>query len=170
MTRIAPPPGLDLDRLLGQWQIIATTLPFWRKRSEPTVTYTQKPDGRWLDEVRFIGPPFSRRWHVGGENTVVAPPGRFQWRGTGLLKVVTSEWCVVAIDPEYRWAATWFSRVSFGITPEGWDLYARDPSFPESEARAALKTLMDTVAPRRDGWFFTTSAARAYGGRDVVVG
>ena len=44
----APP-----DPVTGTWHIVETTLPFWRRRTSPSVSYLPLPDGRVLDAVHY---------------------------------------------------------------------------------------------------------------------
>lgn len=123
----AGPIAVDLDPkvFLGRWHIVATTLPFWRKKRGPVVTYTERSDGSWSDVLSWRSARGSEKWLAGVDHTV--PGGRFVWRGSGFLRVLSSEWAFVASAPDLSWCATWFARASFGVTPEGMDVYARTP-------------------------------------------
>lgn len=51
-------------------------------------------------------------------------PGKYQWRGKGLLKIASSEWEVLGYgNEEGGWAVTYFQKTLF--TPAGIDIYAR---------------------------------------------
>jgi hypothetical protein len=129
---IDPPADLALDELLGAWHVVATTLPFWRGKKAPVITYAALPgEGvRWSDTVTYEAPGlfgggFTPRRIVGVDTGHPERPGSFTWRGVGLLGFLTSRWCFVAVDPGGEWAVTWFARATFGVTPEGMDVYAR---------------------------------------------
>jgi hypothetical protein len=133
------------ERLLGRWSIVATTLPFWRGKREPAVTYTQRPDGSWSDELTWRDGRGRERRLRGVDRAVAG--GRFVWRGTGLLSILSSEWGFVAVAPDTTWCATWFARASFGVTPEGMDVYAREPSeVKTSDVLASLRARKDLPA------------------------
>ena len=150
-----PPADIDLAALLGEWHIVATTLPFWRGKRAPRIRYTPLPDGRWGDELRWEQP----RWWgavaakrlAGADTPVDGAPGRFVWRGAGVLGVLASEWCFVEVGPGAAWCATWFARASFGATPEGMDVYARDAGFDPTSAMAGLEARADL--PKIPGWY-----------------
>jgi hypothetical protein len=125
----------------GTWHIVATSLPFWRSRQAPSVTYTPLPDGRILDVVHYTTRGRSRL--VIGADTLV--DGGYHWRGlTPLTRLTSSRWRVVAedqgaSDPAAQWAVTAFEKTLF--TPAGVDVYCRaraiDPAASEA-ARAAI--------------------------------
>lgn len=131
---VTPPPGLALDPLLGTWHVVATTLPFWRGKRAPVITYGALPGPgvRWSDTVAYEAPSvfgggFVPRRIVGVDTGDAETPGAFTWRGAGVLGLLTSRWSYVAVDPDGAWTATWFARATFGVTPEGMDVCARRP-------------------------------------------
>ncbi|MBX3270537.1 MAG: hypothetical protein KF729_09765 [Sandaracinaceae bacterium] len=149
-----PPPiaGLDPRALLGRWHIAATTLGFWRGRSDATVEYAARADGRWDDTLRFRAGTRERAL-AGLDTPLPERPGFFRWRGAGWLAWCTSTWGFVALDPAGAWAVTWFSRATLGVTPEGMDVYGRAPL-----AEAALQRVLEEIRarpelPQLDGWF-----------------
>src|SRR5439155_97449 len=113
--------ALDPPRLLGTWHVVATTLPFWRGRRDPRITYTALLDGRLRDVVTYQTASSTGK-RIVGVDTAKAP-GEFVWRGSGWLAWCSSRWCFV--DADDSWALTWFSAATFGVTPEGYDIYAR---------------------------------------------
>lgn len=110
-----------MDAVDGTWYIVRTSLPFWKPRQNPTVTYAPLPDGRVVDTVSY-----TRR---GRERLVVGvdepdPDGSWVWRGiTPLTRLVSSRWRVLASADD--WAVTHFEKTLF--TPAGWDVYCRSP-------------------------------------------
>lgn len=124
---------VDTAGLMGTWFVVRTSLPFWRKRSDPRITYRPLPGGTIDDLVEYT----SARGRAGRVHGIDTPdpfaPGAFHWRGTGLTRLLTSHWRVLAIDED--WAVTFFGRTPF--TPAGMDVYAREPHpEPELVARA----------------------------------
>lgn len=126
----------DVRSLLGEWHILATTLTFWRGKHEPRVVYRELGDARWLDTIQWRNRRGASR-SLSGINrlsTGLDAPAiacNFAWRGKGLMTWITSEWRVVALGPEGKWAVTWFSQATLGITPAGMDVYARAGQLPE---------------------------------------
>lgn len=86
----------------GTWQIVATSLPFWKSRSAPAVTYAALPDGRILDAVTYLRNGRSRL--VLGVDS--PDDDGFVWRGLQLVtRFTTSRWRVVASDETAAHAA-----------------------------------------------------------------
>ncbi|WP_155297748.1 hypothetical protein [Deinococcus kurensis] len=141
--------------LSGTWFVVRTSLPLWRARDNPSVTYAPLPDGRVVDTVRF-----TRRGRPGlivGLDSPL-PGGGWAWRGVSLLtRFTVSRWQVLAAGD--GWAVTVFERTPF--TPAGLDVYARAPELtPEQqrEVEAALDGLPAAqpfraalFSPRHDG-------------------
>lgn len=150
----APPPAddLDLSALTGRWHICATTLGFWRGRSDATVEYAPRPDGRWTDTLRYRA-GVRERSLVGVDTPLAGAPGRFRWRGAGWLAWCTSSWAFVVVEPAEGWAITWFSRATLGVTPEGMDVYGRAPLAPAVVDAAIARARAHPALPRLDGWF-----------------
>lgn len=124
--------------LSGTWFVVRTSLPLWRARDNPSVTYAPLPDGRVVDTVRF-----TRRERPGlivGLDSPL-PGGGWAWRGVSLLtRFTVSCWRVLAAGDD--WAVTVFERTPF--TPAGLDVYARTPTLSaaqEGEVQAALDGL-----------------------------
>lgn len=146
---IAPAPGLELGALLGTWHIVATTLGFWRGRTDATVTYAPLADGRWSDTLRFRKGGAART--LRGTDTPGDPPGRFLWRGAGWLRWCTSAWTFAAVDPAGQWAITWFAAATLRVTPEGMDVYARGPSLDPAVLRDAIARA-NALRPGLERW------------------
>lgn len=125
------------DVMSGTWFIVRTSLPMWRKRTNPTITYAALPDGRVSDTVMY-GAGAGKRKTVVGVDTPQGN-GRYAWRGLGFLAIATSDWSV--IDAEGDWAVTHFSKTLF--SREGMDLYWRQPNPSAAEVEAALDRVRD---------------------------
>lgn len=135
--------SFDAPRFLGTWFIIATNYGFWQRRIHPTVTYGALPGraGAMSDRLSFEArPPLGGAFRpklLDGIDRQDGEPGRFVWRGRGLLRIIRSPWCVVAVDRAYEWAVTYFARSNVG-TGAGVDLYARTPSLPPEQVADIL--------------------------------
>jgi len=127
---------INVQSLLGDWNILATTLTFWRGKYVPKVTYRELGDARWLDTIQWKNKRGTSR-SLSGINrlsTDLKSPAtscNFAWRGKGVMMWITSEWRFVAVAPDGQWAVTWFSQATLGVTPAGMDVYARDGQLPE---------------------------------------
>lgn len=129
--------GMTAEVLKGTWFIAQTSLPMWRKRQQPSVTYAPLPDGRVLDTVQF--------WQGGRSHLIMGVDsaqvdGSYHWRGLSLLtRLVVSRWRVLAAGD--GWAITHFSRTPF--TPAGVDVYSRTPTLTPRQQREVNVTLLD---------------------------
>ena len=139
------------EGVAGTWFIVETSLPFWRHRSAPSVTYADLPDGRVLDAVHYRTRGRDRL--VLGADTRVSDG--FRWRGlTPLTRLTSSRWRIVALDeraesPGDRWAVTAFEKTLF--TPAGVDVYCRAEQISEASlatARASLTGDLAAFVPR----------------------
>jgi lipocalin len=137
-------PDFDAQRFLGTWFIVVTNYGYWRSRHDPTVTYEPMPsDGArtWRDTLRF-----SSRGMFGGARKPGTlggvdrerSPGRWIWRGDGLLAIIKSPWWVMLVDPDDEWAVTYFGRSNVGTAP-GMDIYGRKPDMPREQIATILE-------------------------------
>jgi hypothetical protein len=132
---LLPPAATNFDapRFLGTWYIVATNYGFWKNRIHPRVSYGTVPHEPFAmtDRLTFEARPMLggafRPASLEGVDRQAGEPGRFVWRGKGLLSIIRSPWCVVAIGRDYDWAVTYFARSNVGTAP-GMDIYARGPT------------------------------------------
>ena len=130
--------NFDPNRALGHWYIYATNLNMWKDNLSPTITYSiheTLPDGRVRinDSVTYntkrpcVG--FVPKNIEGIDTQSTHKASRFQWRGNGILKLITSEFGIVSVDNEtthdqpYQWMVTMFDSTLF--TSAGVDLMTR---------------------------------------------
>jgi lipocalin len=154
--------SFDAPRFLGTWFIIATNYAFWKRRIHPTVTYGAMVSHplTWSDrlcfEVRGVFGQAYRAKVLDGVDRQDGEPGRFLWRGAGLLRVIRSPWCVVAVGPAYDWAVTYFARSNVGTSP-GVDIYARTPSLQPEQVADILREVRASafMSQATDGMFET---------------
>ena len=158
-------PGFDPDRFLGTWHIIVTNYGYWRSRTNPTVTYEplSGPQRTWRDTLRFRkrGLLGEKAGALGGVD-VELEPGRFLWRGDGLLRVIKSPWWVLIVDPGYTWAVTYFARSNVGTAP-GMDVYGRRPDLEPALMDDILAQVRahPFLAGRAEGLFATVHGGLA---------
>ncbi|KAH8916124.1 hypothetical protein BT69DRAFT_1270783 [Atractiella rhizophila] len=138
------PPLPDLAKLAGKWHVVSTSLPMWKSKKNVSISYTVLPDGTLDDLVEYhsslSSPPETTKKTVRGVDRVVHEGhAKFQWRGTGWLKLFTSDWQLLALSDDGEIAVTYFSKTLF--TPEGIDIYARDLNVDEDKWRSLLERL-----------------------------
>lgn len=125
-------PHFDAERFVGTWHIVVTNYGFWKSRTDPTVTYEAMPDvdglRAWRDTLHFRKRGFGHGVKPGTLSgvDVEISPGRFLWRGDGLMRLIKSPWWVMMADPSGEWAVTYFGRSNVGTAP-GVDVYSRRP-------------------------------------------
>jgi hypothetical protein len=154
--------------MTGSWYIVATTLPFWRRRGDPSVHYDTLADGRWRDTVQFHTEHGASKRIVGYDTFDIENPGALVWHGSGLLAWCRSRWCFIDADPDAGWALTWFSAATLRVTPAGCDLYSRKPGFDIASARAIVERAEDALGvPLAPGWFMTHRSGQPHGGVHV---
>lgn len=159
---VKPLRPLDLAQLVGTWQVMATTLPFWHGRVAPHIEYQPLPDGRWRDRVHYLSAEGAARTVAGYDQPDPRQPGAFRWRGAGWLAWCTSDWCFVDVEPQAGWALTWFSAATLHVTPAGWDLYARDASVkPEALAAWLAQVEARLGQPTPGDWFMPARGDQA---------
>ncbi|KAJ1305713.1 hypothetical protein OPQ81_010448 [Rhizoctonia solani] len=163
----------DIDKFMGKWHVIRSTLPLWKSRSDVTITYSPllispSSDTLKFDDVveyRSRSSPGSAKSRIVGVDTLVtrphgAPEGytsgvSYHWRGKGWLMIATSNWQVLGYDSNQGWAVTYFSKTLF--TPAGLDVYVRDPTNVGKEVvdgiLEATKKLGGEVGKLAEGFF-----------------
>ena len=126
------------NRALGLWHILGTNLNMWKDKLTPTITYSihdQLPDERV--RINDLVEYYTKRPFVGFVSTDIKgidtqstnKQGRFQWRGSGILKLFKSDFGFIFVDNEtppdepYQWVATMFGSTLF--TSAGVDLMTR---------------------------------------------
>lgn len=119
---------INLQALEGKWYIILSNFPMWLKgdKTNPTFNYKQaERDGvlGLIDEVKYT--QNGRQKSINGfdkplnnENTA------FEWRGNGLLSLLSSKWGILHIETTENWAIIYFEKTLF--TPKGYDVISRD--------------------------------------------
>ena len=127
----------DPQRALGLWHILATNLNMWKSKLTPTITYTLHESSLGRVQMDDLVEYYTRRPFVGfvqtnvkGVDTQLAhKASRFQWRGNGALKFVTSDFGFIFVDETtpadqpYEWVAIMFGPTLF--TSAGIDLMTR---------------------------------------------
>lgn len=119
---------INLQALEGKWYIILSNFPMWLKgdKTSPTFNYKKaEKDDVWglIDEVKYT--QNGRTKSINGfdkplniENT------SFEWRGNGLLSLLSSKWQVLYLDTIENWSIIYFEKTL--LTPKGYDVICRE--------------------------------------------
>ncbi|GAA6001053.1 hypothetical protein JCM10207_007391 [Rhodosporidiobolus poonsookiae] len=143
------PESVRYGALMGQWFVVASTLPLWKGKKNVSITYTAlpgEPETTFGDLVQYrssSAAPDSAPSTVRGvdrlQTDLEGNGVRWKWRGSGWLKIASSHWQILGSSllptsspladspastlPEF--AITYFSSTLF--TPAGLDIYTRSP-------------------------------------------
>lgn len=135
------PERLEPSQLEGVWYVMVSNFPRWERDdlSDPIFRYTRREDGRLDDQVAAKQIEGGLETIEGVDTQHETVPTHFTWRGKRLLALFTSEWDVVALDSEGRWAVVYFSSTI--ATPEGVDIISRAPALSEGDVSAILELI-----------------------------
>ena len=135
------------DLAVGTWHIVESSLPLWRTRHDPTVTYAALPDDSLIDVVTFRSTRGATRRIIGIDRRT--HDGGWRWRGVGVVtRLARSDWRFVAGDAAEGWAVTAFERTPF--TSAGIDLYFRSRHPSEDLVQLARRAAFED--PRAQRW------------------
>jgi len=119
---------INLQTLEGKWYIVLSNFPMWLKgdKTNPTFNYKiAEKDGTWglIDEVKYTQNGRIKAINgfdkpLNSENTA------FEWRGNGLLSLLSSKWQILYVDTTDQWAIIYFEKTLF--TPKGYDVICRE--------------------------------------------
>ena len=127
---------VDLKRYMGDWRVIAN-IPYFAEKGlvDSVESYALRPDGRIDNWFTFRKGSFDApqkkitalaRVHDGKTNA--------EWR-VRFLGLITVDYLVLDLDPEYRWTVVGHPSKNYG-----W-IMARSRTLPESTYREILKRL-----------------------------
>ncbi len=118
---------MKLKELEGRWFINRSNFPMWLKgdKTSPTFNYkeaTLKKTKGLSDSVEYI--QNGRKKSIKGfDRPLNKENSKFQWRGKGLLRLISSNWSVEYINKEQTIIILAFEKTLF--TPEGYDVISR---------------------------------------------
>jgi len=120
-----------ISSLYGKWYVVATNFPMWLtgKKTRPAFTYgpldpLESGAERMSDEVSYTAERGEETLR-GVDTEDLAAPGHFEWRGEGILLLFASNWEILHVSADGRWAVIHFSETV--ATPEGVDVVSREP-------------------------------------------
>ncbi|GHJ83997.1 hypothetical protein NliqN6_0399 [Naganishia liquefaciens] len=152
----------ELDKFLGAWHVVWSTLPLWKDKKDVCITYSAMAEDstgrpRLDDLVEY------RKQSASSDSIPSTVKGidvldnshngaTFNWRGKGWLKIASSHWQFLGYDQESsepQWAVTFFSKTLF--TPAGLDIYMRQP-LPEAgnAGKAQLEKIVAAIIASPD--------------------
>ncbi len=136
---------INLQALEGKWYIVLSNFPMWLKggKTNPTFNYEVVERGGikgLIDEVKYT--QNGRQKTIKGfdkplniENT------SFEWRGNGLLALLSSKWQILYINTAEQWAIIYFEKTLF--TPKGYDVICREKQLNSLVMRKIEERLKD---------------------------
>jgi hypothetical protein len=146
-TDYTPP---QAEELLTQWYLVTSSSTFWHDKYDISVTHsnlkstatTDSFDNLTAYKTRGSDKPGSVK---GVDSTEKANPGVFQWRGTGLLRMVSLRWELLGFgqtEGGVRWMITSAQKTMF--TPPSLNIYCdKVNGVPREEADRMLEVLKD---------------------------
>jgi hypothetical protein len=139
---------MKLKELEGRWYINMSNFPMWLKgdKTSPTFNYSEtKLRGIWglSDSVEYIYNG-KKKSIKGFDKPLNKENSRFQWRGKGFLRLLSSNWSVEYINREQTIIILAFEKTLF--TPEGYDVISRYRELSEEQENTIQRklTLLNT--------------------------
>ncbi|KAI0674977.1 hypothetical protein C8Q78DRAFT_511934 [Trametes maxima] len=134
-----PPIELDLERFMGTWHVIRSTLPLWKSRKDVTITYALKSSSnggtvQFDDTVEYRSksdPASSRRSRVTGVDTLVEPPEASASAAAAAADTTATEGGTPSRPAQTRFK--WRGKGWLAVATSRWQVLgcSRDPS-PEN--------------------------------------
>ncbi len=119
---------INLEDLEGAWYIIFSNFPMWLKgdKTSPSLNYSVQMQGgvRGLGDEVISWKQGKKQSIIGFDTPLDEANLRFEWRGKGLLSLLSSRWEIVYLDAAKEWAIIYFEKTLF--TPKGYDVIARN--------------------------------------------
>jgi lipocalin len=119
---------INLHELEGKWHVILTNFPMWLKGDKKSPNFNYKmaeSDGviGLLDEVNYTQKGRTKSIN-GFDKSLNIENTSFEWRGNGLLSLLSSKWQILYLDSTKQWAIIYFEPTLF--TPKGYDVICRE--------------------------------------------
>ena len=134
---------LNLTDLEGKWNVSMTNFPMWLKgdKINPTFNYSLKEnkDSLIIHDQVVYSKNGKQKSIVGHDKPLNLANTKFQWRGKGLMKILTSKWEIIHFSSENNWMLIYFEKTTF--TPEGYDVVTRQKELDEITREEINKVL-----------------------------
>jgi lipocalin len=119
---------INLQELEGKWHIILTNFPMWLQGDKKNPNFNYKMVERdgviyLIDEVKYTQKGRTKSIN-GFDKPLNIENTSFEWRGNGLLSLLSSKWQILYLDSANQWAIIYFESTLF--TPKGYDVICRD--------------------------------------------
>lgn len=120
--------SIGLRNLEGKWHIILSNFPMWLKGDKINPTFNYKIAERsgvigLTDEVKYTQNGKIKSIN-GFDKPLDVEYTSFEWRGNGILSLLSSKWQVLYLDNIENWAIIYFEKTLF--TPKGYDVICRE--------------------------------------------
>lgn len=120
--------SISLRKFEGKWHIILSNFPMWLKGDKINPTFNYKIAERsgvigLTDEVKYTQNDRIKTIN-GFDKPLNSENTSFEWRGNGLLSLLSSKWQVLYLDNTENWAIIYFEKTLF--TPKGYDVICRE--------------------------------------------
>lgn len=133
--------------LQGTWYASHSTMQMWKSNQNITITYTvlDSPAGSIDDLMQYQPAASNKQKSVHGVDTPDPQvAGRYTWRGTGWMKVWSTQWEILAFgDEEEGWMLTYFSKSMFSAA--GIHIYTRAKNNISTSLLQSIKAEIEKV-------------------------
>lgn len=142
-----------IPKIDGEWHVIGTTFPMWKKGNKlhPRFVYTPLGVGLWKDEVMYETKTGKTKTIKGKDKLQAETPPSFKWRGDGWLGIAVSKWQIDYVSPDGGLMLISFEKTAF--TPAGADIISRKKSLHGNEKEKMLQVLKEKFGTKWDSEF-----------------
>ncbi len=119
---------IELDQLEGTWHIIYTNFPMWLKgdKTDPMISYMIENKNNVIglrDQVDYQNNGKISSI-IGFDKTLNNLNTKFEWRGKGIISLLTSNWEIIYMEDKLDWLIIHFEKTIF--TPAGYDVLSKN--------------------------------------------
>lgn len=124
--------------LVGTWHIHATNFSMWLsgKRDNPKFIYRETDSPHVLLDTVSYTTKSGHTKTIKGKDTYDSETGVYTWRGTYLLRLVSSKWRVLFIDKNQGIAIIAFEKSL--LTSSGIDIISRHKTFDRTSLKSSF--------------------------------
>ena len=140
------------------WNVTHSSLATWKDKRNVRISYkpldpssasiTKDNTDKVDDSVTYQELKTTKIQTISGTDTAAGTGrGEWNWRGNGMLKMITSHWEILGWGEEEgtgnKWAVTAFAKTIF--TSAGLDVYSRDVAGLKPETLQAIKDALGAI-------------------------